>query len=327
MDSVIFSFNAIIPIVALMVIGYLLKRVGWVDDSFAKKSNKIVFHLFLPCMLFLNVCKIEDLGKIEYTFVLYPICVILAIFFLSIPLVKIVTKEKKRRGPLLQVVFRSNYALIGLPIATALFGEQGALIASLLSAIIIPLFNVMAVISLSIFYSDGKQVSIKGVLLNIIKNPLIDSIVLALAFMGVCALLRQNGIEFGITDIAPLYKTLNYLSNVATPLALISLGAQFEFSVISEMKREIVFGSLARTVFVPLIGLCGALIFRNHFNGAHFAAFVALFCTPVAVSSVPMTQEMGSDHLLAGQLVVWTTIFSLVSIFIASLILRMMGIF
>ena len=106
------------------------------------------------------------------------------------------------------------------------------------------------------------------------------------------------------------------------------LGVQFEFSAVKELKREILFGTLIRTVLVPLLGLGIAFLFlRSRFDGAQFAALVALFATPVAVSSVPMAQEMGADHTLAGQLVVWTTLISAVTVFIASFLLRLVGIF
>jgi predicted permease len=138
----------------------------------------------------------------------------------------------------------------------------------------------------------------------------------------------KYNISFRLSDIEPVFKVLNYLSSVATPLALLVLGIQFEFSAISGMKKEIIIGVLIRTVFVPLFGLGIAyLLFSDIFNGAHFATFVAVFATPVAVSSVPMVQEMDGDVALAGQLVIWTTLVSAFTVFIASFILKSVGIF
>ena len=115
---------------------------------------------------------------------------------------------------------------------------------------------------------------------------------------------------------------------LALLMALLMLGVQFEFSAVKTLRREILFGVLARAVAVPLLGLgCAYFFFRGRFGGAEFAAFVALFSTPVAVSSVPMAQEMGADHTLAGQLVVWTTLLSAVSVFAASFLLKLAGIF
>ena len=225
----------------------------------------------------------------------------------------------------MQSVFRGNYALVGIPLATSLFGEEGAIAASLLSAFIIPVFNVLAVVGLCIFSSDKKP-SVKKILLGIIKNPLIQSIALGFAVLLIRAIFLRLGVELRLTDIEPIYKTLNSLSAVATPVALLVLGAQFDFSAIPELKRHILFGVIARCFAVPVIGL-GTAYLLGCFNGAHFATFVAAFCTPVAVSSVPMAQEMDADASLAGQLVVWTTLFSAIGVFASSYVLKLLGVF
>ena len=329
MDSLLFAVNAVAPIVLMIAIGYALKRIGWMNASFAKTANKLVFHVFLPSMLFLNVYKIDAIGGIDLSYILYCVVVLLIIFALSIPTVIAVAQKRERRGVLLQGAFRSNYALIGIPLAKSLFGDSGVMIASLLSAAVIPLFNVLAVLSLSLFRTtEGEKPKLRNILSDILRNPLIQSIVLGVIVLGVRALFVKLGIAFRLTDIAPLYKTLTYLSNIATPLALLVLGAQFEFSAIAELRREIVFGTLMRTVIVPILGIGTAhLFFKEQFGGAHFAAFVAMFATPVAVSSVPMAQEMDGDVPLAGQLVVWTTLASGVSVFLIALFLRATGIF
>ena len=109
-------------------------------------------------------------------------------------------------------------------------------------------------------------------------------------------------------------------------MALLALGAQFEFSTAAELRREITIGILFRSVIVPTLGLGIAyLFFRDSFTGAHFAAFVAAFATPTGVSTVPMAQEMGADTTLAGQLVVWTTLISAVVIFLVIIMLRGLG--
>lgn len=328
MESLIFSINAILPIILIVALGYFLKKKEFMTEKFAKMSNRLVFHFFLPSMLFLNIYKIEDLTSINLGFALYALIVVLIIFAIGIFIVNIVTSKKESRGVLLQGTFRSNYALIGIPLAKALFGDEGVLIAGLLSAIIVPLFNVLAVISLSIYNHDGEKPSVKKIILNILKNPLIGSIVLGIIVVLVRQFFISKSIDFRLSSITPLFSALNSLSSLATPLALLSLGAQFEFSAVGTLKKEIIFGCLMRTVFVPAIGLGGAyFLFNGAFNGAHFAAFIATFATPVAVSSVPMAQEMKGDTALAGQLVVWTTLFSALSVFIASFLLKFVGIF
>lgn len=331
MDSLIFALNAVAPIVAMVAIGYILKRIGFMSAEFAKMANKLVFRLFLPCMLFLNVYNIGNLGEMDFGYVGYVVAAVLVIFAITLPLTRLAAKGNAQRGVLLQSVFRSNYALIGIPLSQSLYGAAGVTVATLLSAVIIPAFNVLAVISLSIFRpTDGKP-SVKKILVGIAKNPLIQAVFTGLATLGVRALLVRGGVEFRLSDITPLFKVLTYLSNMATPMALLVLGAQFEFSAVSSLRREILFGTLMRTVAVPVFGLGCAYVLMScnvlPLTGAHFAAFVAAFCTPVAVSSVPMAQEMDSDVTLAGQLVVWTTLVSALTVFLAAFILRAVGVF
>ena len=328
LDSFVFAFNSVSPIILTVAVGYVLKRLGFISPDFVKMANKLVFRIFLPAMLFLNVYGIDDLGQMSFGYVIYTVIAVLVIFGIMIPVAMAITKDPGSRGALLQSSFRSNYALIGIPLATTLFPGEGAAVATLLSAVSIPVFNTLAVISLSIFKKGEGKGRFKNVLLGIIKNPLILSIFAGLAALGVRAAFVKFGVGFRLSELTAVFSTLKYLSNVATPLALIVLGAQFEFSAISSMKREITVGTLVRTVFVPLLGLGIAyLAFGKIFDGAQFASLVAIFATPVAVSSVPMAQEMGADTALAGQLVVWTTLVSAVSVFLSSFLFSLAGIF
>ena len=328
MDSLIFAVCAVLPIILVVTIGYFLKKTGYMDKTFAKMANRLVFHVFLPALLFLNVYKIENIKSIEFGFVIYAVAVLLLVFLLAIPVVIMLTKDSSRRGVLLQSSFRSNYALIGIPLADSLFGDEGIMVATLLSAVFIPMLNMLAVISLSIFREGENKPSVKKILVGIAKNPLIRSIAMGLLVLLIRDAFVQNGVSFRLCDITPIYSALEFISALATPLALLVLGAQFEFSAVKELKKEIVFGTLMRTVIVPAMGIGIAYFaFGDSFGGAHFAAFVAAFATPVAVSSVPMSQEMDGDVILAGQLVVWTTLLSVASVFIASFLLRLAGVF
>lgn len=328
MNAFLFSVNAILPIVLLVVLGYFLKKIGLLKLDLAKGIHRLVFRVFLPVMLFLNVYKIETFENIGFSFVIYAIGATFLIFALTLPFVCGLTKDPARRGVLVQTTFRSNYTLIGITLASALFpeGNIGAAVATLLAAFIVPTFNVLAVICLTVFSKDGGKPSVKKVLLGIIKNPLIIGVFVGVIMLGVKLLLRNAGYNIGIENIEPVWKTLNNLSASATPIALIALGAQFEFSDVTKMKKELIFGVAMRSLIIPAIGLVGAYLI-GQFEGCHFASFVALFCTPLAVSTVPMAQEMGADVTLAGQLVVWSTIFSTFTIFAASVILKSIGIF
>ena len=326
MEDIIFAVNAVLPIILMIVVGYFMKRIGLIKPDMALKLNTLVFRVFLPIMLFLNVYKIQNFNEIDFSFVLYAIGITVLLFAIGIPVMHVLFKENRQRSVMLQGIFRANYALVGIPLAESLFGSEGSIMASLLSAFIVPIFNILAVICLTIYSAGDKKPSIKGVLKGIAKNPLIQGIFCGLVALGIRAIFVKFNIGFRISDITPVYKTLQNLSSIATPLSLLVLGARFELSAIPHLKKHIIIGTINRCVIVPVLGISLAVLL-NRFSGAQFASFVACFCTPIAVSSVPMSQEMGADADLMGQLVVWSTVFSAFSIFIASYALKALGIF
>lgn len=329
MDSFVFALNAVLPIILMVAAGYILKRVGMITPDFVKMANRLVFRFFLPIMLFLNVYNIESIGEVDLGFALYTVGITLIIFLLAIPFVRLISGDGAVRGVLLQSTFRSNFALIGIPLAKSLFGQEGVATAAILSAFTIPIFNVLAVISLTLFKPQEETGGrIKSALIGVVKNPLIIGVISGLAVLGIRAALDSLDISFRLSEITPLFEAATTLSGVATPLALIVLGAQFEFSTVKAKAREIIFGTLMRVVISPILGLgFAAMLLRESFSGAQFAAMSAAFLTPVAVSSVPMAQEMNADAELAGQLVVWTTLLSSVTVFLGAYILSAIGIF
>lgn len=327
-DALIFSANAVLPIVLLIVLGYILKRIGLLTAPFLDVGNKLTFRVLLPAMLFYNVYNIGSLREINLAFVLYGIGAVIVIFFLAVAVTCAFTKDSAKRGSLIQAMFRSNYAIIGIPLASSLFGDKGAAAAGVMSAFCVPLFNMLGVIALSIFNGTGKKekVNVGKILLGIVKNPLIIGTVAGIAVLGIRELFVMWGVDFRFSDITFLYKSLENVKSICTPFALIVLGGRFEFSAVSRLWKEIVFGTVIRTVAVPVLGLAGAFLIPG-LGGEHFATYVGVFATPVAVASAIMASEMGADGELAGQLVVWTSLVSTVTIFIYVTILRAIGIF
>ncbi len=325
MDSFLFAVGVVMPLIILVAIGYALKRSGLFSVATAKAVNKIVFRLLIPATLFLNVYNVDEIGAIDLTYIIYTTAVTLIVFLVSLPLSGVITKDGGRRGVISQVMYRSNYALIGLPLVESIYGSGGLAEAALLSVVSVSFFNIFAVISLSVFGRSGR-ISVRKILTDIVKNPLIQSIVLALIILMIRSVLVRYGIDFRLSDIKPLFTAIKYMSNAATPVALLCLGAQFEFSDVKAMRKEIICGVAIRTVIVPVIGIGLAYVLFD-FSGAVFAALIAAFATPVSVSSAPMAQEMGCDSTLAGQLVLWTTVVSSVTLFLFIYALKLLNVF
>ena len=124
MESFVFAINAVSPIIIMVIIGYLLKRIGLLNENIAKALNKLVFRIVLPVMLFVNVYGMDRMEKIDLRYIIYALAALAAVFAVSVAVTLLTVKNGKRRGVLIQGSFRSNFALIGIPLATALFGEE-----------------------------------------------------------------------------------------------------------------------------------------------------------------------------------------------------------
>ena len=317
------AVNAIAPVVLLILLGYLLKRSGFFSQSFVKTGNKLVFNVCLPAMLFITVYDIEGFSVINWEFAGYCVVMLLVIFALGFFTAVLTTKEPQRRGVIWQCVFRSNFAIIGLSLAGALGGPEAVAVAAIVSSFTVPLFNMLAVIALSAFVENGdRKQDVLRILKNIAKNPLIISVVLGLVCVGI----REAQIALWGAPVFTLkqqgkllYTTVNNLKAIASPFALLVLGGQFEFSAVRGMLKEIAVSTLWRIVFSPLLGIgCAVLLSGIGMLSCgvnEYPALVAMFGSPVAVSSAVMAGSMGGDEQLATQLVVWTSVFSIVTIF------------
>jgi len=326
------AVNAILPILLLTLLGYWLKHIGFLNEPFTQTGNKVMFNICLPAMLFINIYDIEGLTAIRWDVVIYSTCAVCLLFLLSF-LTTFVTRDPLRKGVVMQCVYRSNFAIIGLPIAGALGGEAAMASAAVISAFTIPFFNVFAVISLTVFRREpGEKIHVGSILKKIAKNPLIIGVLAGLLCLGLRQL--QNAlfgeVVFSLErDTKFLYTTLSNLKSVTTPLALMVLGAKFEFSAVKGMFREIAVGTVSRIVIAPLVGIGLAVILTNagviNCGPEDYPALIALFGSPVAVSSAIMATGMKNDGQLAAQLVVWTSLLSILTIFLTICIMMPMG--
>lgn len=316
------------PVIILMVIGYILKNIKFFTPEFLKIGNKTVFYVLLPLLLFKNIADINDISQIRMDVIIY-VLILIAILVIIGFVMGLMVKAPKEKGVIHQCIFRSNFALIGVPLAELMGGDNGVLMAAVISLFSIPIFNVLAVIVLSV-YKDGKiKLNIKKILLDIIKNPLIIGVLSGLLVALVKVFIRNNNIPNPFEKVTFFYTIISYLARAATPVSLLVLGGQFDLKRIAGYKKQLIIGVAGRNFIAPLLGVGGAVFLTLtgvvNFGPDVFAAIIALFGTPVAVASAIMAEAMDNDGQLAGQLVVWTTILSLVTLFITIFIVRAMG--
>ncbi len=312
MKSLILSFQSIMPVFLLMLLGYMLKGLKLAEKSVFDGINKLIFKAFLPTLLFYNIYK-TDLGEVfNLRLIVFTVLGILGIFIFSYFLIMLFTKENSKRGVMLQGFFRSNYAILGLPIVTYVCGNKAGGLSAVMVAVIVPLFNILAVIALERF-RDGSIKPLK-LLKGIATNPLVIGCLLGTVFL-VLDITLPSLLEEAVGDVA----------SIASPLAMVVLGASFSFSGIRGSLKELLIALSARLIFVPLIMLSIAVVLG--FRGEALACIMVAFGSPVAVSSFAMAQQMGGDESLAASLVVVSSAGCLATLFCWIFILSSFGLF
>ena len=330
----LFAFNAVIPLLLLLFLGYGLKRASFFNTEFLNLGNKLVFKLLLPMTIFHNIYEVEGLGSFNWSLVLFACVVVLLLCGLGLVASELFIHPREAKGVFVQCTFRSNFAIIGLPLAESLGGASAAAMAAVLSAFTIPLFNVLAVVILTVYAGGQKGHSTKKIVADIVKNPLIIAAVAGLVCLAIRNAMPVDALGqpvFTIENNLPwLFKCVRWLHQSSGPLALIIMGGLLNFNAISGKLKNIVYGTLFRVVLAPVVGLsltylCCKLGWISCGAG-EYGSLIALFGSPVAVSSAIMATSIGGDDELARQYVVWTSVASMASLFLITALLRGVGI-
>ena len=306
------SANAVLPMCLIMALGYGTRRLGWIRREEIFAINKIAFRIFLPCLLYYNVYCSDLSGSFDPLLMAYAVGGVLLTFGLSLGYTLLTEKLPERRGVMIQGMFRSNYVIMGIPVATALLGSDQLGTVSILIAVVVPLFNMLAVVVLEVF--RGQRPKPLHILGQIVKNPLV--IASALGILTLAAGIRLPHI---------LERTIQNVSAIASPLQLFLLGAFFQFSGLKTYRRELVTVSAAKLIVSPglFLGL-GALL---GFRGVAFVSLIGIFASPTAVNSFTMAQQMGGDAELAGDIVVTTSAVSILTMFLWIFLFKSLGMF
>lgn len=311
MESLIVALNAVIPFLLYISFGYLVRTVGLTDETFMNRLNQLVFKAFFPILMFYNMYQIEKGFVLNVRLVLFAVASLLILIGLMFAVVPRLEKENPKRGVIIQGIYRSNFVLFAIPLTESIFGQGNTTLASMMVAIIVPIYNVAAVVILE--YFRGGELSIFTVIKNVAKNPLILG-----AFTGFITFLS------GISLPQCLVKPISQFAGMTTPLALFVLGGTLHFSKIKGNTRYLILVLMMKMVVIPAVvmGLASFMAFEPI---ERFLLF-SMYATPIAASSYPMAQNMGGDGELAGELVVMSTSISVVTIFLWILFMKHGGI-
>ena len=295
MDSLIYSLNATVPVFAVMIAGYIFRKIGLLNDEFVSVANKFVFKAALPCMVFLDLWATDIRHNFNGRYIGFCAAVTLISILVIWGMAKWLLKDKSEVGAFVQVAYRSSAAILGIAFIQNVYGNSGMGPLMILGAV--PLYNIFAVIILTFESNDEAtkqdKSRIRSACINILKNPIILGIV-----AGLLASLLNLQLPTMVT------KSVDYMGRLASPLALLAIGAGFEGKkALAKMKSSIA------ASMIKLIGLAAVFLpiaIRLGFRDEELLALVIMLGSPSTPTAYIMAKNMHGDEVLSSSVIVMT---------------------
>lgn len=300
LDSFVFAFGITGPILLLLIVGWGIRRLNWVDSHFVAQANTLVFNVTLPAMLFFAIAGRSFNESLDLPLTLVGLGGTLALVALLLVVGRLIPEDQ--RGVFVQGSYRGNLAILGVALAVATYGDEVLPIVAVYIALVTTAYNIIAVWVLNS----------SGVLRNLLKNPIL---------IGILAGVAASLVDLPIPDL--LRNTGSYLSGMTLPLALICIGATLDFSSLFSNSRAIVLAVFFKLIVSPLllVGLGMAFGLGNIQIGILF--FLA--ASPTATASYIMARQMTAHGALAGEIVAVTTALGVLSYTAGIALLRASG--
>ncbi len=300
MDSLLFSLRATVPVFLLIVLGWLFRRVGLLDRAFCQTCDRLVFKVFLPVMLFCDMATTDLRANFDGAYLLFCAGATTVIFFAIWSGAKLLLRDKTLVGEFVQVSYRSSAAILGCAIIKGIYGSVGMAPLMILGSV--PLFNIYAVLVLTMegpHAGEGAlSLRLKGALTDIAKNPII---------LGILAGLIPS--LLGISTFPPILdKTLESLSSLATPLALLSIGASFQGRRALDLLPLSSVAAFLKLLLLPALFLPPAVLLG--FTGSKLVALIIMLGSTSTPTCYIMARNLGHKGILSVSVIVLTTVLS-----------------
>lgn len=298
------------PVFAMLFLGVALKRLRWIDTPFIDTASSLVFRGTMPTLLFLGVFKADLDAAMQPQLLSYFFLATVASFFVAWAWA-IWRVPFEDRGIYTQGAFRGNNGIVGLALATSMYGDYGLSVGSLLAALAILCYNALSAVVLAI-YSSGVKPGAKAIARSIVTNPMIIGVLLAVP------------IAYWKIPLPQWFLTsAEYFAQMTLPLALICIGGTLSLASLRRSSGTAIGSGLMKMVWLPLLSTFGAWLFG--FRGADLAILFLYFASPTAAASFVMARAVGANHELAAAIIVITTLAAVVATNIGLLLLQWGG--
>lgn len=293
----------IVPIFVVIGIGWLFRWRGFIPSEFLGPANRLVYHLAIPAMIFRAISKGALKTDFNPAVLGVTLTAILLFFGLIWTAVRLAHMQRRQVGTFLQSAFHGNLGYIGLAVAYYFLGDQGLAGASILAGFMMVLQNLLAVFILQ-FYGDNPSRGhrTREVMMRILANPVILSAVAGMGFSALAVPLPDT-----------IGRSLDILSNMALPLALLLIGASLSFELMRSRMVSALSSSVLKLMVLPGLGFAMYQFWdipaRNYLPG------LILLASPTATIAYVMAKEMKGDTEFAVAAISTSTLLSAVTFF------------
>ncbi len=344
MENLIFSLNATAPIFALMVLGYLFRKIGLIDEKAASWMNKFVFKVALPVLVFKDLASQDFAGTWNGKFVLFCFVVTSVSIAVIALFSKLIVKDLGKRGEFIQASYRSSAALLGIAFIHNIYGDAASGMGPLMILGSVPLYNIFAVIVLMLTAQTAGETTDqtgqvaggaslgqastqaagaaaaqdrRALLVKTLRGIITNPIILGIAIGLVWSLIR-------IPQPKIFQTIVTNVSALATPLGLMSMGATFEFKkAIGDLKPALVAAFIKlfalAAIFLPIAVALG-------FAGEQIVAILVMLGSATTVSCYIMAKSMGHEGTLSSNVIMLTTFGCSFSLTLWLFVLRSLGV-
>ena len=312
LDNLLYSINVVLPIILITLLGYILKRRRFVTEGYIAVSTKLAFNIAFPCSIFAGMQGVSLSESIDMGLIMFLMVAITVSTLLLLLIVPRFVKDRPTAASVVQGMFRANFLVQGLPLLTIMYGEGNFVACTILLPFAVAINNVMATVNFVVLIPEqrgnGKR-PILGALIKIAKNPL---------FLGSVAGLLFAGMNWSLPS--PLTTAVENLGRIATPMALISLGAEFEFGDVLRDYRFTIPTVLVRLIVLPAVITGAAILFG--FRGSSLGGIFLFTGASSAASGYIMSKTMGGNESLAAQCVCLSSVFSAFTLILGIFLLK-----
>jgi len=298
------------PVFSMLFLGVALKRLGLIDAAFINTASALVFRGTLPTLLFLGIVKADLNTALQPALLVYFVLATLGCFLLAWGWA-ILRCPQADRGIYTQGAFRGNNGIIGLALATSMYGDYGLSVGAVLGGVVILSYNTLSAIVLAI-YSPEAKTDAWSLTKNILSNPLIIGVLAAIPFAA-----------WQIPLPAWLLTSGEYFAQMSLPLALICIGGTLTLESLRESSGMAISSSLMKVLWLPLLATLGAWLWG--FRDADLAILFLYFASPTAAASFVMAKAVGGNHQLAAAIIVLTTLATVVTTNLGLFVLQWAG--